>query len=162
MIAESVKDGAVLRIMLRKREVLIKPEETLKKLSTGKLSSEESLQQFGLQGYTALISDKHLTKRIAVIDQNYSYLFEGTATDIKKNDPTLLKIIKSFRSMTEAERITGPPLYVRYIRVPRGQTVGSLAAKSPIPEAEATHRLINGIYPRGEPRTGDWFKVIRP
>ena len=162
VIAQSDDGDASLRIMLRKRDVLIKPEETLKNLSTGKLSSEEALDQFGLKGYTALASDKNLIKRVAVIDQNYSYLFEGSAKDIKQDDPILLKIIKSFRSMTEGETITGPPLYVRYIRVPRGQTVASLAAKSPIPETEATHRLINGIYPRGEPRTGDWFKVIGP
>ena len=118
--------------MLQKRDVLVKPEETLKKLSTGELSSEEALDQFGLKGYTALVSQK-LTKRVAVIDQNYSYLFEGSAKDIKQDDPILLKIIKSFRSMTEGETISGPPLYVRFIRVLRGQTVASLAAKSPIP-----------------------------
>ncbi len=162
VIAQSDDLDASLRIMLQKRDVLVKPEETLKKLSTGELSSEEDLEQFGLKGYTALVSDKKLTKRVAVIDQNYSYLFEVNAQDMKQDDPILLKIIKSFRSMTEGETISGPPLYVRFIRVPRGQTVASLAAKSPIPEAEATHRLINGIYPRGEPRTGDWFKVIRP
>ncbi len=27
--------------------------------------------------------------------------------------------------------------------------------------AEAQLRLLNGFYPRGEPRTGDWIKVIR-
>jgi predicted Zn-dependent protease len=30
-----------------------------------------------------------------------------------------------------------------------------------IPDAETQLRLLNGLYPRGEPRTGDWIKMIR-
>jgi predicted Zn-dependent protease len=30
-----------------------------------------------------------------------------------------------------------------------------------LPDAENQLRLINGYYPSGEPRTGDWVKVIR-
>jgi predicted Zn-dependent protease len=37
----------------------------------------------------------------------------------------------------------------------------SLAAGIRIPEAENQLRLLNGLYPRGEPRTGDWIKMIR-
>ena len=44
---------------------------------------------------------------------------------------------------------------------PRCRTMASLAAGLHIPDAEAQLRLLNGLYPRGEPRTGDWIKVIR-
>ena len=27
--------------------------------------------------------------------------------------------------------------------------------------AEATLRLLNNLYPQGEPRPGDWFKTVR-
>jgi predicted Zn-dependent protease len=37
----------------------------------------------------------------------------------------------------------------------------SLAASIRIPDAEKQLRLLNGLYPRGEPRTGDWIKVIK-
>ena len=36
-----------------------------------------------------------------------------------------------------------------------------LAASIRIPNAEDQLRLLNGLYPGGEPRTGDWIKVIR-
>jgi len=45
--------------------------------------------------------------------------------------------------------------------VPRGATFASLASSVKLPDAENQLRLINGYYPSGEPRTGDWVKVIR-
>jgi predicted Zn-dependent protease len=39
--------------------------------------------------------------------------------------------------------------------------MASLASSSRIPNAEAQLRLINGFYPRGEPRVGDWIKIIK-
>jgi predicted Zn-dependent protease len=50
---------------------------------------------------------------------------------------------------------------VRYIQVPRGADMASLAASVRIPDAEGMLRLINDMYPRGEPRTGDWIKIIQ-
>jgi predicted Zn-dependent protease len=39
--------------------------------------------------------------------------------------------------------------------------MASLAASIRIADAENQLRLLNGFYPRGEPRTGDWIKVIK-
>ena len=160
--ATDPNNDALLKVFIRKRNALTTPEEILKTLSSGKLSREEELNQSGLEGFTALVTGNGTTNRLAVIDHNYTYLFEGRSGAMDKMDPLLLKIIKSFRPILKSERSSGPPLYVRYIRVPRGETVRSLAARSSIPDAEATLRLINAMYPRGEPRTGDWFKVIEP
>ena len=73
----------------------------------------------------------------------------------------LRAIIESFRPMHPREHGTGNGLYIHYIQVPRGATMASLAAGLRIPDAEAQLRLLNGLYPGGEPRTGDWIKVIR-
>jgi len=43
----------------------------------------------------------------------------------------------------------------------RAMTMADLAAETNIDDAEIQLRLINGLYPRGEPKTGDWIKVIR-
>ena len=99
---------------------------------------------------------------MAVIDyNNLSYLFAGKAQDFATGDPALLAMIESFRPMHPAEQGASNGLYVHYIQVPQGATMASLAAGSRIPDAEAQLRLLNGLYPRGEPRTGDWIKVIR-
>ena len=96
-----------------------------------------------------------------MIDYNYTYLLEGEATDPAASDATLLQMIESFRPMHPKERQAGTPRYVQYLQVPRGATFASIAASIRIPNAESQLRLLNGMYPRGEPRTGDWIKVIR-
>ena len=57
--------------------------------------------------------------------------------------------------------MTGTSHTLHYIQVPRGATFASLASSVKLPDAENQLRLINGYYPTGEPRTGDWVKVIR-
>ena len=59
------------------------------------------------------------------------------------------------------ERQAGEGHVIHYIQVPRGATMASLAAGTGIHDAEAQLRLLNGLYPRGEPRTGDWIKMIK-
>jgi predicted Zn-dependent protease len=70
-------------------------------------------------------------------------------------------MIESFRPMHPREHQASTGRYVHYIQVPRGATMASLSAGLRLPDAEAQLRLLNGLYPRGEPRTGDWIKVIR-
>ena len=63
--------------------------------------------------------------------------------------------------MHPKELQAGPGYHIHYIQVPRGATMASLAASVRIPDAEAQLRLLNGLYPSGEPRTGDWIKMIK-
>jgi predicted Zn-dependent protease len=120
------------------------------------------MDQAGLKGYTAVASNGDSSKRLAVIDyNNLSYLIEGKATSFPGTDAALLAMIESFRPIHPKERQAGTARYVHYIQVPRGATMASLAASIRIPNAEAQLRLLNGLYPRGEPRTGDWIKVIK-
>ncbi len=92
---------------------------------------------------------------------NLTYRFEGTAADFAAEDDALRSIIESFRPIHPQERQAGQVQRLSYIQVPRGATLESLAASLRVADAEAQLRLINGFYPRGEPRTGDWIKVIR-
>ena len=69
-------------------------------------------------------------------------------------------MIQSFRPIHPQEQQAGTARYVHDIQGPRGATMASLAASVQIPDAEAQLRLLNGLYPRGEPRAGDWIKTI--
>jgi predicted Zn-dependent protease len=137
------------------------PKDVLEGAAGGSLSDGRDLEQYGLKGYTAVASASGSSKRLAVIDYNYTYLFEGAANDMASADAALLSVIESFRPMQDREKRSGKPMYVRYLQVPRGATLASLASSLRIPDAEAQLRLINGFYPRGEPRTGDWIKIIQ-
>ena len=99
--------------------------------------------------------------RLAVIDHKYRFLIEGEAPDLGPADAGFRTIIDSFRPLTGREKVTGTSHTLHYIQVPRGATFASLASSAKIPDAENQLRLINGYYPNGEPRTGDWVKVVR-
>jgi predicted Zn-dependent protease len=159
--ASAADNSATLSITMRRRDKSATPESVLQDSATGTLSIGVELDQAGLKGYSAVASNGSVARRLAVIDYNYTYLFEGEAADFAAADPVLLAIIESFRPMHPKERQSGTPHYVHYIQVPRGATLASLAAGIRTPDAEAKLRLLNGFYPRGEPRTGDWIKVIK-
>ena len=86
---------------------------------------------------------------------------EGDAPVLAEADTDFRTIIDSFRPLTAREKVTGTSHTLHYIQVPRGATFASLASSVKLPDAENQLRLINGYYPSGEPRTGNWIKVIR-
>ncbi len=162
IIASTPSNGASLTVTIRKRDKAQTPQSVLEKSAGGNLTNTEALEQSGLKGYTAVATGGGNSRRVAVIDfNNLSYLFEGKANDFTAADATLLEMVKSFRPSHPKERKAGSPAYVHYIQVPRGATLATLAAGIRTTDAEAKLRLLNGFYPRGEPRTGDWIKVIR-
>lgn len=162
-IVASAPDGrADLTITLRRRDQGAMPRAVLQDSANGSLSAETELDQAGLKGYTAIAADGTSSRRLAIVDyNNLSYLFEGNARDFSADDSALLAMIESFRPMHPAERQASAGHFIHYIQVPQGATMASLAAGMRIPNAEAQLRLLNGLYPRGEPRTGDWIKIIR-
>lgn len=162
VIATAPDGSAKLTIRLRRKDPAATPQQVLETSASGALSAGEQLQQSGLDGYTALATSEGFSKRLATIELgNLSYLFEGEASDFATEDAQLLALIRSFRAMHPKEKSSSAARYVRYIQVPRGADVGVLASSTRIDDAEAQLRLINDFYPRGEPRTGDWMKVIQ-
>lgn len=159
IVATAPDGSSELSITVARRQQGASPRAVLEGKGFGALSAGAELDQAGLTGYTATAGEK----RVAVIDyQNLSYLFAGAATQFATGDAALLAIIESFRPMHPAEQGSGGNGYhIHYVQVPQGATMASLAASSPIPNAQGQLRLLNGLYPRGEPRAGDWIKVIR-
>jgi predicted Zn-dependent protease len=162
-IVASAPDGSTkLTITIRRRDQGASPRSVLENSAGGTVSDGVKLDQAGLKGYTSTLGSGAGARRLGVIDyNNLSYLFEGQAQDFSAKDGNLLAMIESFRPMHPRERQASTGRYVHYIQVPRGATMASLSAGLRLTDAEAQLRLLNGLYPRGEPRTGDWIKVIR-
>ena len=167
-IVASAPDGsASLTLTIRRRDAGSTPKAVVESLAAGNLNDGAALEQAELQGFTGTSGTGAGEKRLAAIDfGSLTYVFSGTAGnggagDFSAIDPQLLAAIQSFRGMHPKERQTGPGYYIHFIQVPRGATMASLAASVRIADAEAQLRLLNGLYPRGEPRTGDWIKMIR-
>jgi predicted Zn-dependent protease len=159
VVARAPDGSAAVTITLRRGDAATTPQQVLEGSASGTLEPGEALQQSGLDGYTAVASAGGSRKRLAVITLgNLDYLFEGEAPDFDAADAQIRSLIESFRAMHPKEKASGDVRYVRYIQVPRGADMASLAASVRSPDAEAMLRLINDMYPRGEPRTGDWIK----
>jgi len=162
IIASAPDGSADLTITLRRREQGATPRSVLQSSAGGSLSAGTDLDQAGLKGYTAIADSGQAARRAAVIDyNNLSYLLTGKATDFNGSDAQLLAMIESFRPMHPAEFRGSSGHYIHYVQVPQGATMASLSSGVRIPDAEAQLRLLNGLYPAGEPRVGDWIKIIR-
>ena len=161
IVASSADGSRTLTIGLAKIDPQQDTEASLIAGAQGEVSEFEVLAQFGLNGSTAIASSENKSVRLAVIDHGYRFLFEGDAPTLAEADADFRVIIDSFRPLTAREKVTGSSYTLHYIQVPRGATFASLASSIKLPDAENQLRLINGYYPSGEPRTGDWVKVIR-
>jgi predicted Zn-dependent protease len=67
----------------------------------------------------------------------------------------------SFHAITETERALAHPLRLRVITAQAGLTFAELARRSPLGRfAEGHLRVINGLYPAGEPAAGRPLKIV--
>ncbi len=81
---------------------------------------------------------------------------------LESRDEQFMAVIGSLRPLKVAERALAEPLRLQLVRAKRGQSMAGLARQSKLPgDAEATLRLLNNLYPSGEPKAGDWLKLVR-
>jgi predicted Zn-dependent protease len=75
--------------------------------------------------------------------------------------------INSFHAITAEERRLARPHIIRVVTAQAGQTMAQLAGQSPLGQtsgvasAEAQLRLMNDLYPSGEPKSGQLLKIIQ-
>src|SRR5690606_18242913 len=125
----------------------------------------EPLQQFRLQGYTGVHTNAAgRQERVAVLYLGARvFVIRGEILDNTQSaeiDRLLLASIRTFRAIQNNER-SNNNLRVRYVQVTEGFDWRILAAASPLQEyAEETLRLLNGYYPIGNPRPGEWIKIL--
>ena len=108
------KDGsASMAITLSRLDAGVTPIEFLTSTASGDLKDSRELEQFGLQGGTAIATAGSNEKRLAVLDHKYRFLFEGTGSDADA-----LVIIESFRPLVAKEKAKGPSRTLHYVQVP--------------------------------------------
>jgi predicted Zn-dependent protease len=95
--------------------------------------------------------------------QNRNYVLIHAASDastLQRAARQLKEAESSFRAMSAADRSAARPWIVRTVRYPGGG-FRELARQSPLPNAERQLRLLNGFYAGGEPKPGQWVKVVQ-
>ena len=144
-----------------------KPLETLQKglkldagarYDSGKLSGYPAAFAAGAQQGKPVVA-------AAVVFSGTQYLIAGMARDKPTYDrerSTLRAAINSFRSITPAEKQAARPYVLRLVTAQPGTTMAGLAGLSPLGAgAESQLRLMNGLYPGGEPKPGQLLKIVQ-
>lgn len=101
----------------------------------------------------------------AISHDGAQYLLAALARDAgayNQNRNEMRAAINSFHSLTAEERKQAQPHVIRVIEAGAGTSMAQLAARSPLGKsAEAQLRLMNDLYPAGEPRPGQMIKVVQ-
>lgn len=127
-------------------------------LGIPELQQSEELSQFGLRGWMGLHPDN--ASRIAVIYHDSRAFIITASTGDEAQNSSIIESIKSFRPIARNEGVFANPLQVVWIQSDGRETYADLARKTRIPDyAEETLRLMNGDYPVGEPKAGEWVKI---
>ena len=101
----------------------------------------------------------------AVVFKGTQYLIAGMARDKATYDRergALRGAINSFHAITPAERQAARPYVLQLVTAQPGMTLAALARQSPLDhDAESQLRLMNGLYPSGEPSPGQLLKIVQ-
>jgi len=156
---------AVIRVEAMRMQDNKEPRLFIRENLGIELERSEPLQQFRLQGYTGVHTNAAgRQERVAVLYLGARvFVIRGEILDNSQSaeiDRLLLASIRTFRAIQNNER-SNNNLRVRYVQVTEGFDWRILAAASPLQEyAEETLRLLNGYYPIGNPRPGEWIKIL--
>ena len=101
----------------------------------------------------------------AVFFGGTQYLIAGLSRDASaynQHRSTLKTAINSFHALTPKERVAARPYRISIITAQPGTTIARLAIQSPLGSNAAPQlRLMNDLYPNGEPQAGQLLKVIQ-
>ena len=143
-----------------------KPSEVLRKalrLSESEPVTDTNIR--GLPGATVRTAIGGRPTRAAVVFIGKEALLIGaqarTTAGFTQYQEAIEASIHSIHAMTDQERAFARPLRLRIITAQAGQTFSELARRSPLGRfAEGHLRVINGMYPAGEPVAGQPLKVV--
>jgi predicted Zn-dependent protease len=142
------------------------PADVLRKAL--KLSASEPVTPATISGLQAATVTTRIggrpTRAACVFLRDTAYLIGAqarTPEGYKRYQADIETAAASFRALTDQERAFARPLRVRVITAQEGQTFAALAKRSPLGRfAEGHLRVINGLYPAGEPVAGQALKIV--
>ncbi len=160
---------AVMQVSLRDLNKRQTPKEFIQTEFGNTLRNGRQVVSEGMEGYTAITKTKtpfgNQDTRIAAIfkdKQVYQILAAAKNTDLlNKHDKNFLATIDSLRELRGDEKELAKARKLKVITAKKGDTFAKLAKNSPLSShAEEQLRLLNGVYPDGEPTPGEPVKIV--
>jgi predicted Zn-dependent protease len=146
------------------------PKEYLSEQFKGKVTKGQPVQTANFQGYTGYTNlatnNGTVPSRVAAVFHGkriYQVLIAGKdSSALNKYDSVGLGTIKSMRQLKTAERNLAKPKNIKLIRAKSGDTFAKLAKQSDLQNHPVDQlRLLNGMYPDGEPKAGQLIKIVK-
>ena len=161
--AKNRADDALIEMRLAGR-AMGTPADVLRK-AVGDAREVTTTTINGLPAAITTTSVRGYPTRAAVVFLGSSaYLIGGQARSdaaLQQALPQINATISSFHAMTDTERNAVRPLTLRIINARDGMTFAELARNSPLGRNAISHlRLLNALYPNGEPVAGQALKII--
>lgn len=168
--ASAPGNAASLHLFAEDINQRVAPDQFLRtRLKLTKLEQGESFTHQGMPGYTALASTRtpfgvRPVRFTVLYFNNKAYIFAGAAKDERNPyayDAQFIESARSFRALTAQERPLATALKLKIVRAKPNTRFAALARESGIPHhAEEQLRLLNQLYPDGEPQPGDSIKTV--
>ncbi len=137
-------------------------------LDIAQLKDGREIQPARLKGFTGILpgQDGNPDQRIAVVFYKLNaYLFTGEVArpeDFGKFDEKFLDSIDTFRPISNREIVGQKPKKIHYVKATDATTFEALGEHLKLDPYEVQIlRLINGHYPAGEPRPGEWIRIFK-
>jgi predicted Zn-dependent protease len=162
-------DKVASMTLKRARRTAQAPEEYLfNYMKIQQLTDGQAISPAGLSGYTGLLpaTAEKPSQRIAVIYYKLdAYIISADVTDSDQYDDldqAMLSAIRTFRPISRAEIAGQKPKIVKYLQIESSTTYAGLIKTYKLNASdEEILRVINGHYPVGEPKVGQWIKVFQ-
>lgn len=137
------------------------PTDMLRRLTRSRSGEVDPSPINGLPA--AMIADGGVFAAIVYLRAS-AYGFSGAFRSqgaFRKHLEAMRSSVRSFHEITAEETALARPLTIKLVTAGEGARFAELAGRSPIGKyAEGHLRLINGLYPKGEPSPGQTIKVI--
>lgn len=141
-------------------------------LGNRRLDRAEEFQINGLDAYTVIVrgdaspyGNGANVRYVIIRFNNLMWIIQGASRaddPYPAGDVLFLSVARTFRQLRDNEFRLAEPYRLRIIKVPENTSIEDIARGSPLPEYSLEeHRLINGLYPDGEPHAGEYIKVVR-
>jgi predicted Zn-dependent protease len=163
------EDGAAKLSMNTHPRTPQEPEEYLYNfLNLSQLRDGQEIQPARLKGFTGILpgSGGKADQRVAVVFYKMNaFLFMGEVSEqdkFEEFDAQFLSSIATFRPISNRQIEGKKPTTIHYVKATSATTFAGLAQELKLDASETDDlRLINGYYPTGEPKPGEWIKIFK-
>jgi predicted Zn-dependent protease len=166
LIVHSADQQAFLVMSMESQTQALDSAQYIRRRTGGQgLVQQQSFRQAGLDVTTGVLPGSG-AKRVAVVMRGRdAFLFVGAVkgrASLASADERFMETVRSFRPLQAAERRLGEPRRLQLVRFEAGQSLEALSRQM-AGEGDPLKRLrlLNGLYPTGQPLPGEWLKVVR-